>query len=381
MSPEQAFGLEIDHRSDLFSLGIVLYELITGATAFGGTSIATIALQVTQRKPEPLSKVLPECPRGLEHIVDKLLAKQPEKRFASGGAVADALRREYEAMSNAREGRRLPLQLRLAMVMGLAVAAALVLSIATVLNRQYAAMEQMTLTSGTAISSFVANNVALRAVENAGLAPAEQDWLPVQAFIAAASRDAGLRDIVMVDAGGIVRGATDQARIGTRYAPAAGEAQLAAEGDQAIAAAGSDFRFVRTIRYAGQPFGKVDIVVDGAELAAAGQSSRNLLVGLGVALLFVVLAISYLIGQSVARPVRRLHRALAEAAAGRRDFRLSHRRKDEFGALFDAFNSLAESLEAEPGAAGAAPVSMEATRIGAAPDLGPRLEAMRRRIA
>jgi len=377
MSPEQAFGLELDHRSDLFSLGIVLYELITGATAFGGTSIATIALQVTQRKPEPLSKALPECPRGLEHIVDKLLAKQPDKRFASGATVADALRREYEAMNNAREGRRLSLQLRLTLVMGLAVAAALVLSITTVLNRQYAAMEQMTLTSGTAISSFVASNVALRAVENAGLAPAEQDWAPVQAFVTAASRDAGLRQIVMVDAGGVIRGATDQARVGTRYAPAAGEAQLAAEGDQMIAAAGSDFRFVRTIRYAGQPFGKVDIVVDGGGLAAAAHNARNLLIGLGIGLLCVVLVISWLIGQSVGRPLRRLRRALAEAAAGRRDFRISHRRKDEFGAMFDAFNELAESLDSQAAGEGPGPVSMEATRIGAAP----AFDAMRRRIA
>ena len=62
MSPEQAFGLELDHRSDLFSLGVVLYELITGQTAFAGTSIATLALQITQRKPEPLGKVVPGLP-------------------------------------------------------------------------------------------------------------------------------------------------------------------------------------------------------------------------------------------------------------------------------------------------------------------------------
>ena len=81
MSPEQAFGLELDHRSDLFSLGVVLYELITGQTAFAGTSIATLALQITQRKPEPLDKLVPGCPRGLQHIIDRLVAKQPDKRF------------------------------------------------------------------------------------------------------------------------------------------------------------------------------------------------------------------------------------------------------------------------------------------------------------
>ena len=268
MSPEQAFGLELDHRSDLFSLGVVLYELITGQTAFAGTSIATLALQITQRKPEPLNTVVPGCPRGLRHVVDKLLAKQPDKRFSSGAEVAKALRREQQALSAAGEGRRrLPLQLRLTLVMGAAVGLALLLSIATVLNRQYRAMEQMALTSGTAITSFVANNVALRAVENAGLPAAEQDWLPVQAFIATASRDSGVRRIVMVDANGIVRGSTDEGAIGSRYRQPSAEERLAEAPDQLATATGEgDFRFVRTIRYSGQPFGRIDVTVDRAEL-------------------------------------------------------------------------------------------------------------------
>lgn len=369
MSPEQAFGLALDHRSDLFSLGVVLYELITGQTAFAGTSIATLALQITQRMPEPLAKVVPGCPRGLQHIVEKLLAKQPEKRFAGGAELAQALEREFQTLGVAKEsGRRLPLQLRLTLLMGAAVGLALLVSITTVLNRQYRAMEQMALTSGTAISSFVANNVALRAVENAGLSPAEQDWMPVQAFVAAASRDSGISEIVMADAQGVVRGATDQSRLGRRYA-IPGERQLAGDGEQRVTATGAgDFRFVRTIRYAGQPFGTIDVIVDRGQLDAAAKSSRNLLVGLGLGLLLVVLALSYAIGQSVARPVERLRRALAEAAAGKRDFRISHRRRDSFGELFDAFNGLAESLDHDPApAAPAAPVSLEATRIGAAP--------------
>jgi eukaryotic-like serine/threonine-protein kinase len=366
MSPEQAFGLEIDHRSDLFSLGVVLYELATGQTAFAGTSIATLALQITQRKPEPLGKAVPGCPRGLQYIVDKLLAKQPDKRFASGADVAAALKREHQALVSAEDGRRgLPLQLRLTLVMGAAVGLALLLSIATVLDRQYRAMEQMALTSGSTITSFIANNVALRAVENAGLSPAEQDWLPVQAFIATAASDAGVREIVMVDAQGVVRGASDQARVGTRYVGPSGEEQLSAGPDQLVTATGEgEFRFARTIRYAGQPFGRIEVVVGKDELAAAAASSRNLLIGLGIALLLVVLAISYAIGQSVARPVARLRAALNDAASGKGDFRISHSRKDEFGRLFDAFNNLAESVEERP-AEPAAAVSLEATRIGA----------------
>jgi len=371
MSPEQAFGLDLDHRSDLFSLGVVLYELITGQTAFAGTSIATLALQITQRKPEPLDKLVPGCPRGLQHIIEKLVAKQPDKRFASGGDAAKALRAEYEALKNSGEGRRgVPLQLRLTLVMGAVVGLALVLSIATVLSRQYRAMENMALTSGTAMTRFVANNLSLRAVENAGLPAVEQDWLPVQAFIEAASRDSEVRNIVMADAGGVVRGATDPAGVGTRYRPEAGESALAEEQDQRVTAtADGDFRFVRTIRYADRPFGTIEVVVDRGTLEAAARSSRNLLIGLGVALLLVVLVLSYAIGRTVARPLERLRRAMMEAAEGNRDTRISHRRKDSFGELFDAFNGLVDSVQnEEDGRAGPPQPSLEATRIGFAPD-------------
>lgn len=370
MSPEQAFGLELDNRSDLFSLGVVLYELITGQTAFAGTSIATLALQITQRKPEPLGKIVPGCPRGLQHIVEKLLCKQPDKRFASGAEVGKALRREYESASQAGDGRRrLPLQVRLTLLTGAVVGLALLLSIATVLDRQYKAMEQMALTSGTAIASFVSNNVALRTVENAGLSPAEQDWLPVQAFVAAASRDSGIRALFVVDSGGIVRGASDAGRLGRPYRASGDERNLAEDRDQFVTATGAgDFRFVRTIRYSDRPFGRVVVVTDHAGLDAAASSARNLLIALGVGLLLVVLGLSWLIGRSVDRPVERLRRALDDAASGQRDFRISHRRKDAFGEVFDAFNRLVESLDGDAEQKpSAAPVSLDATRVGPVP--------------
>jgi serine/threonine-protein kinase len=81
----------------------------------------------------------------------------------------------------------------------------------------------------------------------------------------------------------------------------------------------------------------------------------------------VVLALSFLIGQSVARPVERLRRSLREAAAGGHDFRISHHRTDEFGALYDAFNDLAESVDRDSLEATSVPASLEATRIGAPP--------------
>jgi eukaryotic-like serine/threonine-protein kinase len=161
----------------------------------------------------------------------------------------------------------------------------------------------------------------------------------------------------------------------------AAERRLSAGSDQIVTATGEgDFRFVRTIRYAGQPFGKIEVVVDNGELDAAAASSRDLLIGLGIALLLVVMAISYAIGQSVARPVNRLRAALNDAASGKGDFRISHSRKDDFGRLFDAFNNLAEFVEGRP-AEPAATVSLDATRIGSPIALEPQPQHPRRRSA
>src|SRR5690606_40583029 len=132
------------------------------------------ALQITQHEPAPISTHAADTPRGLQFIVEKLLAKRPDKRFADGGQLAEALRREEalaaSLLAEHRGRRRLPLQARLTAVMAVITAAALVLSVGAVLQRQDQAMQRMALTSGAAIASFVASNAALPAAENAGLA-------------------------------------------------------------------------------------------------------------------------------------------------------------------------------------------------------------------
>jgi hypothetical protein len=91
MSPEQARGMPLDARTDLFSLGTVIYEMATGKTPFGGGSTADVFVALLRENPPPVSKVNPAMPRKLDPIVEKLLAKDPAQRYANAGQLREDL--------------------------------------------------------------------------------------------------------------------------------------------------------------------------------------------------------------------------------------------------------------------------------------------------
>jgi serine/threonine-protein kinase len=368
MSPEQALGIPVDQRSDLFSLGVVLYEMVTGKVAFPGMGLATLAIQIAQEQAEPIARSVADCPPGLRFVIDKLLAKKPEQRFADGHAVYEALTREIAATAEAAPGRRgLPLKVKLPLALVSVTAIALVASVSSILARQQTTLEHMAIVSGGSIAAFVTGNTAVLAADNAGLAPAEQDWTALQAFVASAARDQEIRDMVVADTGGIVRAAADTKLIGTRYRRPSGEAAIS--GDAGVTAAmdrgkGAGLRFVRPIRYAGATFGTVDLVLRRAALDAAIDNARMLLIALSLLVMSVVLVIGYLSGAMVARPLARLRKALDEAAKSDFALRISHRRRDEFGAAFDAFNRAAAAVEPHlAGTSAQADTAMRATRV------------------
>jgi eukaryotic-like serine/threonine-protein kinase len=93
MSPEQAAGLAVDHRSDLFSLGSLLYAMCTGRPPFRADSTLAVLRRVEECRPRPIREINPEIPDWLAGIVGKLHAKDPANRFQSAAEVAAILER------------------------------------------------------------------------------------------------------------------------------------------------------------------------------------------------------------------------------------------------------------------------------------------------
>jgi serine/threonine protein kinase len=100
MSPEQALGKDLDHRSDLFSVGVVLYELATGQRPFTGSNSAEIADKIVHAQPPAIGRLNYDVPPELERITLKCLQKQPDRRYQSARELMvdlNNLRRELDA--------------------------------------------------------------------------------------------------------------------------------------------------------------------------------------------------------------------------------------------------------------------------------------------
>src|SRR4029077_9027601 len=88
MSPEQARGNPLDGRSDLFSVGCVLYEMLAGQKAFRGESITALIFKIITEEPPPIHALDPSIPEGMIRILSKALSKAPETRYQSGQEMA-----------------------------------------------------------------------------------------------------------------------------------------------------------------------------------------------------------------------------------------------------------------------------------------------------
>ena len=103
MSPEQIEGKELDGRSDIFSLGAVLYEMLTGQRAFQGKSQLSVASAILEKEPAPISSIKPLTPPALNRAIRRCLAKEPERRWQSAADLGAELQWIVEESSQTGE--------------------------------------------------------------------------------------------------------------------------------------------------------------------------------------------------------------------------------------------------------------------------------------
>jgi eukaryotic-like serine/threonine-protein kinase len=345
MSPEQVAGREIDGRSDLFSLGAILYELLARRRAFDSDNLGLLMVQILQQDPPAIANFVRSVPDGVARAVTRLLRKRPEQRFSSGAELAGLLKRELKALEEAEEDRRrdriLPLRLKLAGLAGLTLAVLFALSMSVIYDVEAKVVKNRVLDSGASLAKFVAVETAVPVLG--------QNWLPLKLFVADAKDRGSFDYLAVTDHKGIVQASTDSRIVGKTLAPPT-DAKPLLQAPNLIASAvkrdGRDmFLFQTPILFHKTEIGRLYLGIARAGTDQVLKATLWLLAGLGLFSVLAVAGLSYVLGAMIARRLRLLREALLAFAAGDRERRVPQTAGDEIGQLFSAFNQMADQLQ------------------------------------
>lgn len=347
MSPEQVMGTRVDGRSDLFSVGVILYQLFAGRRPFNADTMATLLYQITREEPPPLGEVAPDVPAGLQHIVGKLLSKQPERRFQTGNELAQALDRELRSLTEREaEVKRhgfIPISVRWTALLAGVIAVIMAGTIFVVHRMQSHALTQYAADSGAAFAKFIALESAATVLD--------QDWYSIEVFVNEASNRESLDYLIVLDHTGVVRGATDASLIGQPFTPPANAELLQDSGGVRtsmvdLSDGSSAFDFQTAITFSGREVGSIRLGLSRAGILDVERTTQILLLVLAAVTIAAVAIVSFVMGRLLARPINVAREALDAVADGNFDWRISQSRKDEIGELFESFNKMAANLGA-----------------------------------
>ncbi|MEH6823435.1 MAG: protein kinase [Motiliproteus sp.] len=344
MSPEQAMGETLDGSADIFSLGVIFYELLTGEKAFKSRSIATLIIQITQEQPELLDHLPKQIPDGIQHLVHRLLEKKPSKR-PTGKELTEALQWELDALIDEEEKLQhnfMPLHIKWTLMMGAVIAIVLGISGAVVLRIQSQALTEQAVDSGLSLAKFIASESAISVLG--------EDWITLESLVKDARDRKTFEYLIILDHNGVVRGATDTQQIGKPYLAVGDSAPLQQTDSITVSTVTLEqehhvFNFDTPIYYNKTEVGRIHLGLLQDNLNRLKDLTTGLMLAVGVITLLAAFVTLFLFGRLIALQLKILRRALVDFTEGGLDRRISNRRDDEIGELFILFNTMADKFQ------------------------------------
>ena len=356
MSPEQAMGEKVDGRSDLFSVGVVLYQLLAGQAPFDATSIVTLAHRIAREDPTPIEKLRRDVPPALRRVIGRCLKKQPDRRFQTGRELAMALAKVVHDINEEadRKGRPriVPLRVKWTIMMAVVVAVTMALTSTIVIQRQYAAMMSQMIDYGASLAKFLATENAVPALAG--------EWVAIEVSVQEILRSQDFHTITIVDRQGAVRVSSDPAIVGRPYTSPPGAIPVASRANgttvQRFDAANGEtvLDFDAPITFQSKEIGRVHLGILERPLSRVARLSLLMMALLVLTTVTAVVIATYLIANRYSKPIELLSESMAEIEKGRYDYRIAEQRDDEFGQLYRAFDNMAHAIQKSSESAGSA---------------------------
>ncbi len=348
MSPEQLRGESTDGRSDLFSLGVVLFWLLAGETPWRESEVDRLLAERRDRPEPTLTPRDPATPDLLAEIARTLLQMQPEQRYQHGHEVIDDLRHARRELERLRADpvatRILPMRVRWAAILGVVLAVTLLAGLGAVYVKQDDALTDLALDFGASLGRTIAQEAAEDLLID--------DRGAVWALVEDMQRNEQISYLAVANRGREVIASARGEEVGEALV-ALPETQRRTLDDGIVSHHGqlpstssseALLLFDVPIRYQSHPIGTLRLGVDSEPLAEANRTTLLSMITALLATLVVVLGAAWWLFRRLLAPIDVLRDALLRVARGETGHRIRLLRRDEFGRLFTTFNLMSESL-------------------------------------
>lgn len=341
MAPELLAGKRADAHSDLYSLGVVLYQLLSGRLPFDAVDLETLVQQIARHDTRPLKSLRPDTPRELIDLTYRLMAMEPESRPGSATQVADELN---EIRDGIRSGivqsvKRRSAPWRWPVLTGVGVALILVLGLNHLFRTQNQAMAEITFGFGEALASLIAQETAEALIL--------EDTTALSVLVSDFAANPEIRFLHISDTSGTVQASTNPYFRGE-------QASLSAEPEIERDSGSVALRSIREsgvleirvpVRFQARRVGQIQLGLDGSGLNETARATFFMLVMiLCAALLALALGLTWMTRRQQLG-LKRLAWGLKRLQRGQFEFRLETNRRDEFASAFGQFNRLAVCLD------------------------------------
>ncbi len=352
MAPEQINGTEASRSSDMYALGVILFQLLSGDLPYTGNTVAEVVDAVNHRRMKPLSAVDPKTPRALIGLVRRLTHHNPASRPDSAAQVRDELEDIYNGMRSGllQSVRRNSFVWRRTAMISVAVAVILLSGLVYVYQSQTEAITRSTYGYGDALASIIAQESAEPLIL--------EDSTALNLMVSDFSVNDEVDFVHVTDAEGVVVASTNPYMRGRQQTLTVGQEVVRnADAIRLHSNKAEQLVFQVPVRFQSQRVGEVFLGLDGSALTEAANATLVMLaVVFGLTLLTAMIGLSWM--------TRRQQRSIAELAWGlkrlasdQRDIRMDSAPRDEFAEAHKQFNRLAimldERARAAPGHASA----------------------------
>lgn len=344
MAPEQLQGDRPDHRTDLYSLGVVLYRLLSGHLPFNGEPLGELVRQVVNESPPRLVPQHDQTPVELIELVTRLLAKDPDARHIDGGQVLEELQEIRADLDRGllKQARQTSTTWRWPLYLSLGMAVMLGAGLTWIYHSQSSAMTETTYGYGDALASVIARETA----ESLLL----EDSTALSNLISDFSINPRITHLHVRDLEGRIQASTDPFLQGEHSPQSAGRViERAHGGVRLMQLENGHLEFQTPIRFQARRIGQVQLGIDGSQLQSVARTTLAMLLVVFLATVLVGAIGFTWVARWQQRSILRIGWGLQRIARGQYDFRLDNDRHEALSPIYRRFNDMAVRLEERHG--------------------------------